>query len=216
MKKLGWGILIRYVFEIILLYICLPALLYLNINRVPLMPVLMIMGVIFYLILHFDKSFNNKLLLNWRSTKKEIKNILFIFLPVALLMVIITFFIDKEWLFYLPRNSPLLMILISIFYPLFSVIPQGLVYRAFFMHRYNRLFKNKISIIIGSAIFFSFGHIIFKNYIALILSFLGGILFAYRYLKSKSLLASIIEHSLYGVWLFACGLGVYLVSRFVE
>ena len=52
--------------------------------------------------------------------------------------------------------------------------------------------------------------------LVLLLTFVAGILFAWRYERSKSLAVSIVEHSLYGVWLFACGLGYFFVSSFVE
>jgi membrane protease YdiL (CAAX protease family) len=59
------------------------------------------------------------------------------------------------------------------------------------------------------------GHIIFHNWLAVVLTFIGGILFTKRYIDTKSLVASIIEHSLYGVWLFTCGLGMFFTEQAV-
>jgi uncharacterized protein len=42
-----------------------------------------------------------------------------------------------------------------------------------------------------------------------VLTFFGGILFAWRYVETGSLLTSSVEHALYGCWLFTVGLGVY-------
>ena len=39
------------------------------------------------------------------------------------------------------------------------------------------------------------------------LTLVGGLLFAYRYTKTGSLLTSCVEHALYGCFLFTVGLG---------
>jgi membrane protease YdiL (CAAX protease family) len=106
--------------------------------------------------------------------------------------------------------------MISIFYPLFSVIPQALAYRSMFFHRYGDLFPGDALKIGFSALAFSFGHILYKNWIVLVLTFVAGLIFSYRYFKTKSLAISVLEHSMYGVWLFACGLGYFFVSSMVE
>ncbi|BCB83640.1 hypothetical protein [Phytohabitans suffuscus] len=41
-----------------------------------------------------------------------------------------------EQLFDLPREEPLIWALVAVFYPLLSVYPQELIYRAFLLHRY--------------------------------------------------------------------------------
>jgi membrane protease YdiL (CAAX protease family) len=56
---------------------------------------------------------------------------------------------------------------------------------------------------------FAFLHIIFRNTLAVSLTFLGGLLFAARYAQTGSLATSSFEHALYGCWLFTVGLGQY-------
>lgn len=63
--------------------------------------------------------------------------------------------------------------------------------------------------IVASAAAFAFMHIIFRNWVAVGLTFAGGLLFAARYAETSSLAASSFEHSLYGCWLFTVGLGQY-------
>jgi membrane protease YdiL (CAAX protease family) len=41
-------------------------------------------------------------------------------------------------------------------------------------------------------------------------TFIGGILFAYTYQKTKSTLLVSIEHAIYGCWLFTVGMGTML------
>ncbi len=50
---------------------------------------------------------------------------------------------------------------------------------------------------------------LFRKPLAVTLCFFGGILFAWRYQQSGSLLTSCLEHSLYGCFLFTVGLGQY-------
>ena len=94
-------------------------------------------------------------------------------------------------------------------YPILSVYPQGIVYRAFIFERYRPLFSNPILMIAVSAAAFSFVHIIFRNPIAVGLTLLGGIIFAFRYQESGSLFTSSFEHALYGCFMFTIGLGEF-------
>lgn len=55
---------------------------------------------------------------------------------------------------------PLAVILL---YPLLSAAPQGLVYRVFFFHRYQILFRKPQTMILASAVAFAFSHIVFRN-----------------------------------------------------
>ncbi len=206
----------RLIIEAIVLYLVLPLLVMLDLLPVPLMVLLMLMGISVYLYLRFDTSFDRQTLINWQKGKREMGSIMLMFLAAAVIMVALIRIIDAEKLFQLVRINPLLLLAISIFYPVFSVIPQGLIYRSLFFHRYGVLFRGTLPRIIASAALFSFGHILYKNWLVLLLTFLAGMIFAWRYNRSKSLAASIIEQALYGVWLFTCGLGYFFVSSFVD
>jgi membrane protease YdiL (CAAX protease family) len=50
-------------------------------------------------------------------------------------------------------------------------------------------------------------HIVYRNPLAVVLTFFGGLIFAWRYKVTNSLLTSSFEHALYGCWLFTVGLG---------
>jgi membrane protease YdiL (CAAX protease family) len=60
---------------------------------------------------------------------------------------------------------------------------------------------------LASAISFAYVHIVFRNPLALALTFLAGLLFGFRYLQTGSLLVSSFEHALYGCAIFTIGLG---------
>lgn len=112
-------------------------------------------------------------------------------------------------LFDLPRTQPRLWLGILAFYPLFSVYPQELVYRALFFARYRPLFSSARATAAASAAAFGFVHIVFQNWPAVLLTLLGGWLFADTYARTYSLRLVWLEHALYGGLMFTVGLGRY-------
>jgi hypothetical protein len=114
----------------------------------------------------------------------------------------------------LPRTRPGLWLLVAAFYPLLSVLPQGVFWRVFFVHRYAPLLGNGAAMLVCGAVAFAFAHVIFRNAIAVALTALGGLLFLHTYQVTGSLLASSLEHAVYGVAAFTFGVGrsLYLGS----
>lgn len=181
----------------------------------PLMLVLIIVGLLIFFFLLRDKTFDNRGLFRFKASDQIYRQMLRAFIAAALVMVLLIWIIDDTKLFLLIRQRPWLLLLISVFYPLFSVVPQGLAYRALFFWRYGALFASEKIRILVSAATFSLGHVLYENAMVLLLTFLAGLLFAYRYRQTGSLPLSVLEHSLWGVWLFACGLGTFFVSSMV-
>jgi len=92
-------------------------------------------------------------------------------------------------------------------YPLLSVYPQELIYRAFCFHRYQPLFGSGWVMVLVSALAFGFVHIIFGNWLAVGLCVIGGFLFALTYESSGSLLLACLDHAIFGNFIFTVGLG---------
>jgi membrane protease YdiL (CAAX protease family) len=84
---------------------------------------------------------------------------------------------------------------VVILYPIFSVYPQELLYRAFFFHRYKLLFGDRTGMIAASAMVFGFVHIIFLNWAAIGLTSIDGVLFGWTYRKSGSLVLTWLERA---------------------
>ena len=95
-------------------------------------------------------------------------------------------------------------------YSFFSVYPQELIYRTFYFQRYEMLFKNRAIFIFVNAVIFSLAHMFLRNSLVLLLTFLGGILFAITFHRTRSTLLVSIEHIIYGSWLFTVGMGEML------
>jgi membrane protease YdiL (CAAX protease family) len=63
-----------------------------------------------------------------------------------------------------------------------------------------------------NALSFGLSHLFYGNWVAPVLAFFGGLLFAWRYQTSRSLGTVVIEHALWGDFLFTTGIGWYFYS----
>lgn len=142
--------------------------------------------------------------LHW---KKFWKQTLIQLVVIAIITMLYMWLVDKDNLFTVILNKPVMWIFILFIYSFFSVYPQELIYRTFFFQRYLSLFKSEWLFILVNAILFSLAHIFFKNALVMVLTFLGGILFALTFKSTKSTLLVSIEHAIYGCWLFTVGMG---------
>jgi uncharacterized protein len=145
---------------------------------------------------------------SWR--RKEIRDIFrrFAFCAAGL-SVFVLVFMPSRFLAW-PRQMPLFWLAVVVLYPLLSVIPQEFVYRRFFFNRYGALFRTRLQLALASALVFAWMHLIFRNEWALLMTFVGGLLFADTYRKTHSLLLVTLEHTLYGVLVFTIGLGDFI------
>ena len=171
--------------EFFLIFIIIPIAFALDFN-VWVKLILGLFGFIYIIVLlvKVEKlSFDIAPNLNWKSFFKRVFIKLMVIAVVTSLYVFIT---DKESLFNVVIAKPKLWVVILIVYSLFSVYPQELIYRTFFFKRYKALISNKVLFIFINAIVFSLGHIFFRNTLVLILTFFGGLLFAFTYSKTKS------------------------------
>jgi membrane protease YdiL (CAAX protease family) len=135
------------------------------------------------------------------------------FIKLLFIVVITTTYVwltNEDLLFNVLLNKPKLWLIILFIYGFFSVYPQELIYRTFYFQRYEMLFKNRNLFIFVNAIVFSLAHIFFRSGLVLLLTFLGGILFAITFNNTRSTILVSIEHAIYGSWLFTVGMGEML------
>lgn len=112
-----------------------------------------------------------------------------------------------------PRYQTRLWLMVMLFYPLVSVTAQEVVYRVLFFHRYREVFTGHPAYgVLANALLFSFGHIYFGSWVTVFASFVGGLIFAWRYTRTGSFWAVWVEHSLYGMLIFTIGLGRYFFT----
>lgn len=173
--------------------------------------ILSLLGMIF---LYKNKSFRNRCFLNKQAWVDDMPRVLLIFTIMAIVLSLFTYLFYPDCLFYCPKQHFSLWLSLMVIYPLLSVYPQELIYRAFLFHRYGPLLNSEKSVIHLSAIAFAFGHVIYFHPISIMLTFFGGYLFAWIYAKTRSLMAVSFEHALYGCLLYTIGLGRYFYTGF--
>ncbi len=122
---------------------------------------------------------------------------------------LLTLWLAPWSLFGLPNRSPELWTRILIFYPLLSVIPQGIIYRVLFFARYADLFPNRMSAIAANALAFGLGHLFYLNPVAVGLTVVGGAAFGWAYTQYGSFWFANLLHAFGGWTIFTVGLGVY-------
>ena len=197
------------ILELVAIFVAMPLAYRFSPVRIPALPLLWLVAGYAWWQLRRDSSFDQHKLWNPGPLTSQLPSILlFVVLVAILLWAGVHWFAPSlEWSFV--REHPRLWAVVMLLYPVLSVYPQGILYRAFFLHRYATVFPGTWAPILTSAFAFAFLHIIFRNSISVTLTFFGGLLFSWRYLETGSLLTSSVEHALYGCWLFTVGLGTY-------
>lgn len=213
MKKQIW-----LAIEFLLLFCCLPVLLYfirMEISHKVIWIIwLVASGCLFVLIR--DKKFNIRTLSKRAHLAKHAREILLTFIFPAVVMAILTHHCIPDRFLSFPMERPMAWAGMLILYPLLAAYPQEIIFRGYFFHRYQPLFPNQISMITVSSVCFGLAHLFYANWVAPLLSTAGGLLFAYRYLKSESILLAGMEHGLWGNFLFTVGIGWYFYSGVIQ
>jgi membrane protease YdiL (CAAX protease family) len=201
------------VFEFVLLFVALPLAYRFSPVRIPPIPLLWCAAGYAYWQLARTPDYDLARLWNPASAVSPLPQILLIWGVVATLLWLATRWLAPDLLWSFMKARPVVWAVVMVLYPVLSVYPQSLLYRAFFVERYAAFFPERWTLILASAIAFGFMHLVFRNRLAVGLTFAGGLLFTARYLETGSLFPSALEHALYGCFLFTLGLGQYFYHR---
>jgi hypothetical protein len=202
--------------ELILLFAGLPLAYRFSPVKIPALLLLWLAAGYAYWQLMRTPDFDRSALWNWAAVPASLPFIIPAFVVPALLiwLGVHQFAPQLEW--SLVRQNPGLWALVMAAYPALSVYPQGVLYRAFFFERYACLFPEKWMMVLASATAFAFLHIIFRNGLAVALTFFGGLIFSSLYASTASPAATGLLHALLGCWLFTAGLGRYFYHGTME
>ena len=143
-----------------------------------------------------------RLIADWRIT------ILFVLITGIIAVGLVQWLVPGRFL-SLPRYSTDLWLRIMVLYPFFSALPQELVYRVLFFERYGHLFPSMRIAIAVNAVCFGLAHLFFMNWPALIMTTIGGVVFAWAYAEKRSFGFACLLHALGGQIIFTSGLGIY-------
>lgn len=159
-----------------------------------------------------ERDFDRGAIWRVRGLGRHLKEILLgLALPLLPLALVSYLFVQDKFL-AMPSAHPQGWLLLLLLYPVLAAYPQEVVFRGFFFQRYRPLFPDPRVMILASGVSFGLAHVFYGNWVAPVIAGLGGLLFGYRYLRSKSLVAVGMEHGLWGNLLYTLGLGWFFYS----
>jgi uncharacterized protein len=213
---------VRLMVEVILLYALVPVAIYhfVYIDRVPLLKLLpWVLGpLLILLFLGRQDSWTDSFFRLPRF--RDVLNIVGVFVICGGALAIYTYFRYPQLFLAFPERAPELWLRVMIFYPAISVTTQEILYRVFYFHRYAVLFGSYgLAAVVFNALLFAFMHATLFAYAntpfhwqTVAISFAGGLIFAYRFYRTRSFWAVALEHSLYGDLIFTVGLGMFFFT----
>lgn len=203
--------------ELLFLFVAIPIAIAFLQNRALMLGILWATAVIVivWLKLSIKRGFWEEL--NWAGVKSGYKWVLLRFAVIGPALFAFMALVNPEELLSFPRERPLIYLYVMIWYPLLSVVPQELLYKTLFFERYKILFCMPWVMIVASALFFGFMHIILvpnifvlKAWLPVFMTTIAGLLMAHTYFRTRSLALVSLEHALYGCWAYTIGMGMYL------
>ena len=190
--------------EFFFIFLIIPSTIFFLDSSIIIFLILYLVSILSLVILYFDKTFlftSLKKKIDW--TFVIIFSVIFFFLGFFYVLLV-----DKNLLFIFPKTNFKLWLIVIFIYPFLSVIPQELVYRVFFFQRYFPNINRFYFPMFLNLVVFAYGHLVFSNMHAIIITAIVSPIFTYAYLK-KSFLTCVILHSLGGQIIFTLGLGKY-------
>lgn len=185
---------------ILMIYIFIPIMIYFNDFLYEIKFYLLTgLGLLIYLLLRLNKVNNKQLGITKINTVKSIKrNLIYSSIFVVGIILLKIFNLDK-----FDSNETLLF---YFFYIFISCPIQEFLYRGVFGYFENKIFSNKIIIIILSSVCYSFVHIIYKDVLTCVLTFIMGIVWYHFYKKDNNLIGVSISHSILGILTILLGI----------
>jgi uncharacterized protein len=110
------------------------------------------------------------------------------------------------------RERPGFFVLVMVFYPVLSALPQELLFRVLWFRRYEGILPQGWPGIVLNAAAFSLAHLMYWSGIVAAMTFAGGLVFAWAYQRRGSFLMAVVLHALAGQIVFALGLGMFFYS----
>ena len=111
------------------------------------------------------------------------------------------------------RSQPALMAAIVLLYPLFSALPQELIYRPMFFRRYAPILPGALwpGLLLNAGVF-AFAHLMYWSWLVAAMTFTGGLAFAWAYRARGSFPMALLLHAVAGWIVFGAGLGLFFYS----
>ena len=126
-------------------------------------------------------------------------------MSLFMFLILILYILGELKLNYFDLKNLHYLILLSLIYLMFSVIPQEIIFRYYFFIRYQNVFKNKYILITANSLIFSIFHVIYLDIKIIFITFIGSLLLSFNYVQFKSLILVILQHFFFGQILLMLG-----------
>lgn len=203
--RTGGGRELRLGLEFVIVFVGLPLVMALSVPADWLWPVMLGVTAASVILLSATPGFRWRSLGGWRVDGRLLAGIAVL---TALVSTLLVWWLLPGRFLALPRQAPGLWLMILLLYPLLSALPQELIFRALFFGRYRELFASERQAIAVNALVFGLAHLMFWNWVAVVLCAVGGAVFAVGYLR-QGFLQAVLLHGLSGGILFTSGLGTF-------
>lgn len=111
--------------------------------------------------------------------------------------------------FGLIRARPGFYLVIVVLYPILSAFPQEVLFRALWFRRYGAILPGGWPGLLLNGAAFSLAHLMFWNGVVTVMTFAGGVIFAWVYRRQGSFRQAVLLHCIAGWVLFGMGLGIW-------
>lgn len=201
--------------EFLGLFVALPVGVAVFLPPAAMFPLLVAATALGMALLHFTDGFQWRDLLqgrrriDWRIV--AIFAVLTAFVSAAILTVL-----RPHSFFILYRTSPWVWLAVMVLYPVLSALPQEIVFRPLFFRRYGPILPRDRGALVTSAAVYSLAHLLYWNWIVVVMTFAGGLAFAWAYEVRRSFPMAVILHAVAGNILFTVGTGMFFFAGTVQ
>ncbi len=186
--------------ELIIITLLIPLIIvFLNLQ----IYVILFLIVTCFLICLFKKEDLKKIPLS--KNVNDYKKLIFRDLGLFMFLILFLDLLGEVKLIFFDLKNFHYLILLSLFYLIFSVIPQEIIFRYYFFTRYENVFKNKCILIITNSLAFSIFHVIYLDIKIIFITFIGSLLLSSNYVQFKSLILVILQHFFFAQILLTLG-----------
>lgn len=201
--------------ELLAMFLLAPAVLAIVLPGRAVFPAIWLLALICAVLLVRDETFDRTTLWNWGMVRPAMPRLLTTFAIGAAALTVILVLIGAPLLEF-PRQRPGFWTLVMVAYPVLSVYPQELAFRAFFVHRYHGIIRGQWTLALVNGAAFGLAHLLMHNVFAVVFSAVGGVLFCRTFQRTRSLPAACVEHALFGCFIFTIGWGRYFFAGAVR
>lgn len=196
--------------EFLALFVVMPVALAIVLPPSAMFPVLFAATALGIWLLHRTPGFR------WRDLRHGLAEVTWarvlglgaVTLAVSVAVLMVT---APDSLFALVRHQPLLWIAILLLYQLLSALPQELLFRPLFFLRYAPILPRQGAVLVNAALF-SLAHLMYWSWTVAVMTFAGGLVFAWAYRDRGSFPLAVALHAVAGAMLFTAGMGMFFYS----